>query len=205
MKKLIWKNIVTVCAATLFLFSLSAQAAPASAHFGKQMVQFDNLSNGSAVPYYYGGLGWYNFYTLNPFSLGVPSGYQAGLKSPNNVILNSSSPGVIPTIVPNLAPYSVIYTAGYAFILNSAYLTAAWNDNLKVTAQGYYNGRLVYTRNYTLSATGPSLVTFPSQLVTDVFFYSSGGTPHVGYADSGPQFAMDNLTYILLPIVALLA
>jgi len=209
MKKLIGKYVAAACGACLLLFTPQANAAPAPVHFGKQMVQFDNLSSGSSVPYGYGWLGWYNFYALDPSTLDLVSGYLAGLKSPNNVILNSSSPGVVPTIAeanltPNLLAYSEIYSSRYAFILNSAYLTAAWNDNLQVTVRGYYYGRVAFTRTYTLSAVRPTLVTFPSQLVTWVDFYSSGGTHHVGYAGLGTQFAMDNLTYVILPIPVLL-
>lgn len=210
MKKLSWKNVAAACSACLCLFTLSANAISVlpPIHFGRQTVNFDDLPNDFSVTYGYGGLGWYNFYTLDPSTLDTASGYLAGLKSHNNVVVNNSSFGVsIPSLLPN-APvpvsYSVIYTTGYAFMLNSAYLTAAWNDNLQVMVQGYYNGKLAYTHTYTLSATRPTLVNFPSQPVTDVFFYSSGGTHHSAYADTGTQFAMDNLTYIIVPIHVLL-
>lgn len=216
MKKPSWKNVAAgklvaaACGACLCLFTLSANAILVlpPIHFGRQTVNFDDLSSGNLVTYGYGGLGWYNFYTLDPSTLDTASGYLAGLKTPNNVILNSSSVGVpLESLLPNApAPvsYSVIYSTGHAFILGSAYLTAAWNDNLQVMVQGYYNSKLAYTHTYTLSATKPTLVNFPSQPVTDVYFYSSGGTPHSAYTETGTQFAMDNLTYIMLPIHVLL-
>ena len=147
MKITSWKHIVAASSACLLLLTVPANAILLPPiHFGKQSVNFDIFPSGNSVSYGYGGLGWDNFYTLDPSTLDRPSGYMMGLISPNNVILNSPSVGVsVPSFVPN-APlaYSVIYGTRYAFMLNSAYLTAAWNDNLKVTVVGYYYGRLIY-------------------------------------------------------------
>jgi hypothetical protein len=209
MKILNLKNVAAACGAGLLLFTLPASAGTlAPIHFGRQAAKFDDLPNQYNM-YLYGGLYWYNFYTLDPSTLFARSGYLAGLKSPNNVIHNSPFTGVSPSIAslgqaPIAPNYSAIGNAGYIFILNSAYLTSAWNDNLQVTVQGYYHGRWVYKHTYTLSAVKPTLVTFPPQLVEYVIFTTSGGTPHAGYAGAGTQFAMDNVTYTVLPITTYL-
>ena len=79
------------------------------------------------------------------------------------------------------------------FNLYSAYLTAAWNDNLQVEAQGYAGGVLVYDIAYTLSATSPTFITFDYLGVDEVDFTSFGGTHHAGYNFNGTQFLMDNV------------
>ena len=196
MKKLNWKYaaagrwIVLACATCLLLFTMSTQASPAKIKFGKELLKFDDISNYSAVPSGYGVLDWNNFYALDAVNYyDNPSGYEAGLKSANNVLFNSGG-----------YPAS-ISSSGYAFVLNSAYLTGAWNDNLQVQVQGYFLGKLVYTKTYTLSAVKPTLVTFPSQLVSEVVFTSFGGTYHSAYSPySGEHFSTDNVTVTLLPI-----
>ncbi len=188
MKKLSWKYAAATCGACLLLFTVSAQAAPAPVHFGRELIKFDDLG-GSVVPFGYGTLSWNGFYVLDAVNYDLnPSGYLAGMKSPNNVLYSSGS--------------ASISSSRYAFILNSAYLTGAWNDNLQVTIQGYYFGKLVYSRTYTLSAVKPTLITFPGQLVTEVVFTSFGGTHHGGYPGSGEFLATDNVTATILPIPA---
>ena len=83
--------------------------------------------------------------------------------------------------------------------LLSAYLTAAWNDNLRVELKGYNGARLIYDNTYTLSATAPTLITFNYVGVTSVQFISSGGTLHPGYCGSGEHFVMDNVTVVPTP------
>lgn len=189
MKKMSWINAAAACAAGSLLFATSAHAAPASPiHFGPGLATFDNIdfgTEGIAVPNGYGSLNWANFYGLDAVNYDETSGYQAGVISPNNVILNW------------YANPAAIYSDGYAFMLKSAYLTAAWNNNLQVQVKGYFMGRLVYTRTYTLSDRNPTLVKFPSTLVSEVDFISSGGTPDYGDAT---HFVIDNLSVTVLPV-----
>ena len=63
-------------------------------------------------------------------------------------------------------------TSANPFNLFSAYLTAAWNDNLQLEAKGYTNGVLIYDNTYTLSATNPTLINFNYLGVTEVDFTS---------------------------------
>jgi len=139
---------------------------------------FDTLAV-AAVPAGYGGLNWNNFTVLD----GVhyphnPSGYGAGVVSTNNVAWSTGGASI---------------TNANPFNLFSAYLTAAWSDNLQVETKGYANGVLIYDNTYTLNVTNPTLVNFNYLGVTEVDFIASGGTQHPGYYGSGTQFAMDNV------------
>ena len=98
----------------------------------------------------------------------------------------------------NGAPASI--SAASPFILYSAYLTAAFNDNLQLEAQGYIGSTLAYDNTYSLMATGPTLISFNYLGVTSVQFISSGGTPHRGYAGAGTEFVMDNLDVFVQPL-----
>jgi predicted esterase len=145
------------------------------------LVTFDDLT-GSTIPVGYNGLNWVNFGFLNGLNYsGNPSGYQAGVVSSNNVTYNHSAN---PASITNTSPFDLI----------SAYLTAAWNDNLQVEVKGYTNGTLIYDNTYTLSATVPTLINFNYFGVNEVYFNSFGGTPHPGYGSTGKQFVMDNVT-----------
>jgi hypothetical protein len=137
---------------------------------------FDTLAAG-AVPAGYGGLNWNNFTVYD--GVGSVSGYGAGVVSTNNIAYNGGGG-------------AASITSTNPFNLFSAYLTAAWNDNLQVEAKGYANGVLIYDNTYTLSATNPTLINFNYLGVTEVDFTASGGTPH-GYAGSGTEFVMDNV------------
>jgi len=189
MKKQSWKYAVTgrlvatACTVGLLLFAMSAQAS-----LGKELLKFDDLGS-SAVTNGYGDLNWENFGVLDAVNYGLnPSGYQAGMVSTSNVLYNSGA-----------AP-AAIYSDKYAFILNSAYLTGAWNDNLQVQIKGYFLKKLVYSRTIILSATQPTLVKFPNKLVTEVDFFSSGGTDHGAYPGGGQHFATDNVSVTVYPI-----
>jgi uncharacterized repeat protein (TIGR01451 family) len=153
-----------------------------------QLVTFDDLSG--SVPTGYFGLAWSNFNSLAGSS-SPNSGYAAGTVSVPNVIYNSGA-----------FPASIISTGRVDF--TSAYLTAAWNDNLQVQAQGYNGSTLLYNNTYTLSATAPTLINFNYSGVSRIDFVSFGGTPHpgysgtqvddAGYSGAGTHFAMDNVS-----------
>ena len=143
---------------------------------------FDDLAgDDSPVPAGYGNLTWNNFNYLNGFAH-PNSGYFAGTISPSNVVFNAYG-----------TPASIASTG--LFNLVSAYLTAAWNDNLQVQVLGYNGGTLLYNNSYALSATAPTLITFNYLGVNMVDFISSGGTPHPGYTGRGTHFVMDNVVF----------
>ena len=167
----------------LLLASVSATVASADT-----TLTFDDLpttTSGAAgyystIPTTYNGYQWL-FFAVYRGTNTIPSGFYQGAVSPKNVAFN------------NLGQVAYI-TNATSFNLVSAYLTAAWNDNLQLTVEGYLAGQKIYTSNYTLSATSPTLINFNFYGVNKVSFSSAGGTQHPGYQQAGSQFAMDNLT-----------
>ena len=102
------------------------------------LITFDDLTGTSLpVPAGYDNLTWSNFYYLNGVAYGQPSGFAAGVVSTNNVAYNN---GGAPAAISSSAPFTLV----------SAYLTAAWNDNLQVEVQGYNGATLSYDNTYTL-------------------------------------------------------
>ena len=167
-------NVVPSFTGPVALTGIGAKTGPG------QLVTFDDLPGSNLpVPAGYGGLTWNNFNYLIGLDWQA-SGYCPGTVSPSNVVFNDYG-----------APASITCTAQFNFV--SAYLTAAWNDNLQLEAKGYVGANLTYDTTNTLSATAPTLINFNYMGVTEVDFISSGGTNHPGYGASGTQFAMDNM------------
>lgn len=155
--------------------------------FSFTLITFDDLPDstgnfGLAMPASYDSLNWSGFYVLDGVNyIGNPSGYQAGVVSQSNVVWSAGSIGRIT----NNTPFNFL----------SAYLTAAWYDNLQLQVEGFAGSVLTYSNTYTLSATTPALINFNYAGVTEVYFNSFGGTQHVAYSNgSGEHFAMDNVT-----------
>ena len=158
---------------------------------------FDDLpdnTSGLVVPSGYRGFVWNSFGYLDGVNYyDNPSGYAAGVVSTNNVAYNGGG-----------YPANITCTNGGHFNFISAELTAAWNDNLQLEAQGYVDGILTYDQTYTLSATVPTLIVFDYLGVTEVNFISSGGTPHAAYGSTPAyHFAMDNVTMgaVIQPVI----
>jgi len=151
------------------------------------LVTFDELTqtaSGLAVPANYAGLNWGNFFYIDGVNyVSNPSGFQAAVVSSNNVAYSVST-----------NPASIV---GGLFDLNSAYLTAAWNDNLQVEAKGYIGTVLSYDQTYTLSAIARTLIQFNYLGVDQVDLVSSGGSHHAGYSGTGTNFVMDNVDLTL--------
>ena len=89
----------------------------------------------------FGGLTWSGLNALNnsPTLNGLDGGYNNGAVSGTTVAYvpsDTAEPGVITSLTP--------------FTFNSAYLTAAYNDNLNVVVEGRRDGQLLYTTSLTL-------------------------------------------------------
>lgn len=146
---------------------------------GATLVTFDDLADHAQIANGYAGLNWNNFYALNS-TLDPNTGYVPGTISGNNVAYNAYG--------------TAAAISSSAFNLTSAYLTAAWNDNLQVEVVGKLGATILYDNTYTLSATTASLINFNYNGIDSVQFISSGGTKHLAYTGgSGEHFAMDNL------------
>ncbi len=151
------------------------------------VITFDDLPGaGLAVPVDYHNLVWGNLYYLNAVQYTNASGYYAGMSSPSNVVYDAYGTNA-----------SLGQASPFGFL--SAYMTAAWRDNLQVQVLGYNLGTLLYSNTYVLNATAPTLINFGYTGVTEVDFIPSGGTPHAGYPGTGTQFVMDNITLMASP------
>jgi opacity protein-like surface antigen len=175
-------------------------AAMASIPVRADVITFDDLSvaAGTYTPIAngYAGLNWNNFYVYNTQGL-APSGYVNGTVSGTNVAFNAGGNEAI--------------VSSAAFVLNSAYFTAAWNDGMTIDVHGYLGGNSVGDAVFTINTQAPVLENF-NWTVDDVTFTTSGGTNH-GYSGVGTQFAMDNLTInssvpepaMAVPVTAMMA
>ncbi len=131
-----------------------------------------------ANPYY--GLIWNNFDPLPTSLMPTPSGYTAALLSGNTIVFNGNGGDG------GIAGPATISSG--IFNLNAGYFASAWLDNLQLQVAGFFNGSLMYSNTYTLSATTGTMINFNYQGVDTVIFSSSGGTPHAGFAGSAPDF-----------------
>ncbi|EHC12860.1 PEP-CTERM sorting domain-containing protein [Fischerella thermalis CCMEE 5273] len=148
-------------------------------------ITFDDLP-GSQNPIAngYAGLNWENFYYLNTTSF-TPSGYVNGTVSPENVAYNGFEKTV------------AISTVDDIFDFNSAYLTAAWNENLTVLVEGFIggeSGQRKYSQTVLLNTQAPTLFRFDFLGIDYLRFTSSGGN-NAGYNGKGTHFAMDNFSF----------
>ncbi len=166
------------------LFGVLGAAALLSLPAAAGTVTFDDLSasGGIQIANGYAGLNWDNFFALDGVNYNSnPSGYQAGIVSPNNVAYNAFGD---PASFSSTNPFTLI----------SVYITAAWNDGLNVRIQGLLNGNIVDEMTVIPSATAPTLYSFNWANIDTVNFVSAGGEQHPGYTGSGTHFAMDNVT-----------
>jgi hypothetical protein len=147
------------------------------------------------VPANYGGLQWRFFYYTEASRAPAPSGYVNGVVSPGKAVYSGYA---------DWAPAVLSVTHG-TFDLNSAYVTAAWQDGVTLEAQGFKGGRLIYDTGYTINAVTPSLINFNYLGIDQVSFYYYGGTVHPGYQGFGPMFVIDNLNVTIVPEPSTLA
>ncbi|MEO8726623.1 MAG: PEP-CTERM sorting domain-containing protein [Acidobacteriaceae bacterium] len=159
---------------------------PAFAFASTQTINFDDIPDnggGTQVPNGYHGFNWNNFFALNTplFTVNAgPSGYANGTVSSPNIAYNGFG-----------APADF---SGTNFSLVSGYFTGAWNDGLNIEVQGFDAAHnMIDDVNFLVNTSGPTLETFNWSGLYDVNFISSGGVNH-GYAGSGTQFALDDLT-----------
>lgn len=144
-----------------------------------QLLTFDSLpGNQTPVPAGYGGLNWNNFDYLDSSTM-IASGYVNGTVSPSRVAYNAFGT-------------QASVTSASTFDLTSLYLTAAWNDGLSVTIDGYLSGSLLYTNTFVVNTSGPTFELLNYLGVDEVRFVSSGGVSH-GFGGSGTHFVLDNV------------
>jgi hypothetical protein len=159
-------------------------AAPSSAN-QRKTITFDDLSPGPEAPLIpsgYEGLQWYDSRVLDAFRPVTSPGLRNGMVSPNNV-----------------ASGSVIWIMTNFFDFHSAYLTAAFADQVQLRVEGFVGPTLTHTNDgnasrptvnpwrqayegtYTLNPNTPTLLQLDYLGIDQVRFL----------ADSG--FVMDNV------------
>ena len=89
------------------------------------------------------------------------------------------------------------------FDFEGAYLTAAWNDGLEITVDGYLDDFLEYTTTVTVDTTNPIFFTFDYTDVDKLEFTAFGGT-NAGLGESGTYFSMDDFHYVPEPTTIIL-
>src|SRR5438270_158892 len=128
------RKIVTASSILMLLSTLHLGARGLAG--ATQTITFDSIetdTEGVSIENGFAGLNWENFYVLDGVDYG-PSGYQTGVVSPYNVAYNGyGSPASI------VSPDSRTF-----FVLTSADMTAAWEDNLRVEIKGYVMNHVVY-------------------------------------------------------------
>lgn len=165
------------------------------------VITFDDLParTAGAIPSGYGGLNWsggFTFFDPVNYLGSVPSGYSAGIVSGPNIAYNSS------TGAPGGVYGPVSFSSNSPFVLNSLYLTAAFNDNLQVVITGLVGsvGTPGYRETVILSATSPTQFTLNWSGLTVVTLTPSGGTQHPGYPGGpAPILVLDNLDVVTSP------
>ncbi|MBV8730830.1 MAG: PEP-CTERM sorting domain-containing protein, partial [Acidobacteriia bacterium] len=115
-------------------------------------------------------------------------GYGTALTSAPNVGFNK-----------NGNPASI--TSATPFTVQSGVFAAAFNDGLTLFVTGKEGGVAVGTESFLLNTTMPELETFSFGAVTELDFFSLGGTenPSLVQYGSGTEFAVDNLAVTTVP------
>ncbi len=158
--------------------ALSAALAPISR---ATILDFEGLGDDSTVPYGYGGFAWSEFFFSMDTSLySGPSGYHNGLVSGQNVAFSAYEQDVFFGL-----------DSGF-FDLKSLYLTAAWDNGLKVAITGHRLGSVVYSTEVIVDTTAPTQLVLNWAGVDKVSFHSEPGVP-AGYSGYGKHFVIDDI------------
>jgi subtilisin family serine protease len=148
------------------------------------VINFDDLSGSfGSIPSSYAGFTWsadWSFisaaYATNTWG---DNGYTRGTTSGPNVAYNGFA-----------NPVEITATTDFDF--SSANITAAWRNDVTVTAQGYDDGVLMYTHTFTVDATEPTTHWFDFLSIDRVVISSSGGTAPV-FPGDGAHIAIDDI------------
>jgi hypothetical protein len=183
-----FKNLALAIGATLVLSS-GANATTLST------LTFDDVATPGGLAHLstYGGLNWDNTGVINTTLFPYASGYQNADTSGTNVAYNEFA---------SVAAAS----KGSTFDFIGANFTAAWNEGLQLTVDGWLGGSKVagLTRTITLNTSGPtSVYDFNFTGIDKLTFTSTGGTHNTvafgvanpSYGVGGTHFAMDDFQY----------
>ena len=150
-----------------------------------EVLTFDDVSANTVLSGY-GNLTWGNFEVIDGKDYLPVSGYNNGWVSAPNVALNMGG-----------GPGFVTPSGTYRqFQFNGAYFTAAWYDGMTIELVGSYFGNVVYDDTFTVGTSGPLFFQPPEyqDSITELDFFSYGGSNTMGYNGYGYEFAMDNFS-----------
>lgn len=172
---------VLVFSCVIFLSFVVVRGADAT------VLTFDDITIGDGTSFYtYGGLTWSNTSNIHKdkqiFNI-TNHGYNNGVVSGYYVATNDYG-----------LPANVASNSG-VFDLNGAYLTAAWNDGLNITAIGKSDDVEKYYQTVTVNTYSPTWFDFNFFGINELVFFPSGGTSAIEGHPGGQHFAMDNLTF----------
>lgn len=155
-------------------------------HASAGTLTFDDISNASlaSIPDGYGGLNWINMGYTDGSGFAT-SGYENGIVSGTHVAYNQNA--------------FVGSASGSTFDFFSAYLTAAWNNDLNITVAGSLLGTTLYTQTVQVDATGPTFFNFNYLGIDQLTFESFGGT-NAGLSGAGQHFVMDDMTVNVIAV-----
>jgi hypothetical protein len=178
MKILFTRSIFTILSALFIASQFHQKSEAATLNFDD--INVYNSSDLVKVSNLYGGLSWSNFYIQNSFKA-PNSGYDKGGISKPYVAFNGNGT-------------EAIVKSNAIFDFNSAYLTAAWNDNLSLTIEGLFNGAKKYSQTLTLNTKSPIFLNFDYKNINELKFSSVGGI-NASLGGRGTHFVLDNFTY----------
>jgi hypothetical protein len=85
--------------------------------------------------------------------------------------------------------------SGNLFDFNGAYLTAGWNDGLKIEVSGFVNGAEQYTKTVVVNTAQAQWFDFNFFGIDALSFRSYGGERNPQLDFDGEHFILDNFTY----------
>ena len=174
---------ITALATALFGALLISSAAPAAA----AVITFDNLpGDDSTIANGYSGLSWWDFSSVSnaylPVAQGIStSGFDYSAVSGTNFATNDFG---------NPAEF---WADKGTFNFKSAYFTSAYDANQAITVTGMLNGNALYSQTFSVTNTGPTLVTFDWAGINEVVVSPIDN-------GNGTVFGMDNLNISAVPL-----
>ncbi|WP_373693608.1 SdrD B-like domain-containing protein [Limnofasciculus baicalensis] len=134
------------------------------------------------IPSNYGGLNWSGDFYYSNGTNSPGTGYDNGRVSGDYVAFNAFAASV--------------GVGDGLFDFQSAYLTAAWNNDLNITVEGFFNGTQQYTQTVVVDNDAPTLFEFNFVGIDQLKFTSFGGTDaDPNDIGSGEHFVLDNFTF----------
>lgn len=171
-------NIKKSLAFLALSFGLNSSASTHAA-----VITFDDLPKvefADVINNGYQGFDWSWFNYIDKFSL-PNTGFEKGVVSGNYAAYNDFA--------------ATATTSGKSFDFNGAYLTAGWNDGLKIEVSGFAHGIAQYSKTVVVNTTQSQWFEFNFTGIDALSFRSYGGERNPLLDNEGEHFILDNFTY----------